>query len=947
MYVNRFILLSFLCVHICLSPRLYGSASRGPLSPAAATRAMLQLMPNERGFLTKLKSLVKAGADVNAKNKRGMSVLHRVAFFGSPAAAQFIVDNAGDMSLLGTFSQTPLFLAIYSDNDEVARVLMGKDVDPNFLDSNNMTPLLYALEHDSPRVAKILITRGASLDVTNKKGQTPLHLVKDKGLAQLILAKGGDPDAQDKMGMTPLHYAADFDNRPVAKLLVSASKDVNIQGGNDKLTPLHYVRSAELAELILKNGGDPNVRASNGQTSLHWVKHQAVARVVVMYGGDLNAEDVYGRTPMDYTSTKELVHALVLLGADPEKSYAWRQKENKKNSNKEAQTKGNKNKDAAEHPTKSMYNNQRNSTKAQGQPDFLTNLNAPAGDKTRNPIIGRQQELAQVTNALRRKGMRGTVLVGDAGVGKTALVEGLAYMLANDELPELAGREIYALDVGSMWGHPENKYVGQLHSRVNDALKFIAADPDKRILFIDEIHQLLGGGFVSNMGSPPITDILKPYLGRGDIQLIGTTTHDEYQRIIAGDRAIVDRLLRIDIDEPSAEETLTILHGIKTDYEQHYGIAIADTALQAAVNLSHRYLASQQQPRKAITLLDEASSAIPHDAQRLTKKHLATIVAEKIGIPAATILKSKNKKIAELLPALQKQIYGQDHALQEVNSSLAIAFADLADETQPMAAFMFGGPTGVGKTETAKEMARHLFDSEDNFIFADMSGYKHPTSVIALTERLTRAVKAKPHAVILLDEIEKAHPEVQHLLLQLLDEGRLTDSHQRQVDFTNTIIVLTTNSKRIYRDFAPELLNRLDKIITYRKLSPNVSMRLVQKQLDALNLNRGLRDKKITVSLSAAAIKIIADAGYSQEFGARAMARVFDQLVKYPLADGINSGVVTSGQDYRIDLQHTGKKQIEVSIILNDEVVLEVSVKAQGDALQDERDMYYRREKIL
>ena len=320
MYVNRFILLSFLCLHICLSARLHGSASRGPLSPAAATRAMLQLMPNERGFFTKLKSLVKAGADVNAKNKPGMSVLHRVALFGgSPAAAQFIVDNAGDTSLLGTFSQTPLFLAIYSDNDEVARVLMGKDVDPNFLDSNNMTPLLYALAHDSPRVAKILIARGASLDVTNERGQTPLHLVKDKGLAQLILAKGGDPDAQDKMGMTPLHYAAEFDNRPVAKLLVSASKDVNIQGGNDKLTPSYYVKSAELAELILKKGGDPNVRASNGQTPLHWIKHQAVVRVFAMYGGDLNAEDVYGRTPMDYADTKEFVHALILLGADHEK----------------------------------------------------------------------------------------------------------------------------------------------------------------------------------------------------------------------------------------------------------------------------------------------------------------------------------------------------------------------------------------------------------------------------------------------------------------------------------------------------------------------------------------------------------------------------------------------------------------------------------------------------
>ena len=233
-------------------------------------------------------------------------------------------------------------------------------------------------------------------------------------------------------------------------------------------------------------------------------------------------------------------------------------------------------------------------------------------------------------------------------------------------------------------------------------------------------------------------------------------------------------------------------------------------------------------------------------------------------------------------------------------------------------------------------MAQHLFDREDNLITADMSGYKHPTSVVALTELLTRAVKAKPHSVILLDEIEKAHPEVQHLLLQLLDEGRLTDSRQRQVDFTNTIIVLTTNSKRVERDFVPELLNRFDKIITYRKLDNRVSLRLVQKQLD--ELNRGLREKKITISLSDTAQQIIAATGYSQEYGARAMARVFAQLVKYPLAHGINHGVVTSGKNYSIDLQRTGNTRMKASLTIDDELLLEVPVSTREQALDKKNE---------
>ena len=568
------------------------------------------------------------------------------------------------------------------------------------LTHHGMTPLLYALEYDSHKVAKSLIARGASLNVTNRGGLAPLHLVTDKGLAELILEKGGNPNALSKNGMTPLHFAVGHDNRAVTKLLLDAGSNPNARGGQSGMTPLHHAKSAEVAEIVIKSGGDPNASNYMGMTPVHTIGDAKIVKIFAERGGNLNATDKKGNTPLTYARQPldfKRVEALVLFGADPHlipvgKTSAEGQASSNRADQQTQQDKKNRDSQAKTYTT----------TKSAEQPDFLTNLNELARDTERNPMIGRQQELAQVTNALRRKGMKGTVLVGDAGVGKTAMVEGLAYLLANDELPELAGREIFSLDVGSMWGHQENKYVGQLHTRVNNALKFIAAEPDQRILFIDEIHQLLGGGQVSESGSPPITDILKPYLGRGDMQLIGTTTHDEYQRIIEGDRAIVDRLLRIDIDEPSAEETLTILRGIKADYEEHHDIVIADTALQAVVGLSNRYMASQHQPRKAITLLDEASAAMPHEARRLSKKHIATIVAEKIGIPVATILKSKNEKVAELLPALQQQIYGQDRALTEVSSSLAIAFADLVDETRPLAAVLLAGADGRGQDRDGK-----------------------------------------------------------------------------------------------------------------------------------------------------------------------------------------------------------------------------------------------------
>ena len=562
------------------------------------------------------------------------------------------------------------------------------------------------------------------------------------------------------------------------------------------------------------------------------------------------------------------------------------------------------------------------------RPDYLVNLNETMRDND-GLMIGREREIERITNALKRKGMKGIVLVGEPGVGKTAIVEELARRIVEGSLPKLADREIFVLDVGSMWGAEESKYVGQVHKRVNDALQFIAAKPNERVLFIDEIHQLLGGGRVTMEGSaPPITDIFKPALARGDLCCIGATTHEEYQTYIEKDRAIKDRLLRIDIDEPSVEDTLIILRVIKESHEKYHSIVITDEALLAVVDLSNRYLPADKQPRKAVQLLDEVAAAFANrDDIALRKEHIATAIAEKISLPVETILKNKNDKAAEVLSALQANIFGQEHVHAEITQVLLIALLGITDENRPLASFLFVGPTGTGKTATAQVLARTLFDREDNLIAVNMGAYKSPEAIGALSMLLTRAVKAKPYAVILLDEVDKAHPAVQHLLLQLLEEGRLADSRQRQVDFRNTIVVATTNSHNPQLDFAAEILNRFDRTFTYRQLDDQAIVRLVQKQLD--EFNHVLKDRQISLTLSDAAVNILAQRGYSQASGAREMRRVFDQLIKYPVAAGINRAVITSDNHYHYHVNlssHNNSTEVQVVISAEDKVLLELTL---------------------
>ena len=469
------ILVSFLCLNACLTQLLHGSAQRGPLSPKEATRAMLKLMPNEKGFLTKLKSLIKAGADTSAKNKKDRTMLDEVALRGgSAAAAKLLIDNSS-MTKADDFRKTTLFFAIYTDNVGVAAVVAAAEDDDELsrLDNDGKAPLHYALEYGGAKMVEALLEHGANPKVTtndsttllhlvndaktaafiiakggdfnaaNDFGQTPMHHVGDAKMAALLIDKGGDPNAEDEYGRTPLHTAVQQDRYEVAKLLIEKGSDPNARNNYGK-TPLHYVKNAEMAALLIKKGSDPNARDDKDETPLHKIRDAKSVRIFEQHGADLNARDERGKTPLDHVINSgseyigEYAEALKLLGAET--------------SDKRGEDNASNN-DSSTSSSNDNYGNNTSSEKKLEQPDYLSNLTEQARTKNNPPFIGRERELEQVVNSLRRKGMRGTVLVGDPGVGKTAIVEALAHMLAEGELPELAGREIFALDVGTMWGH--------------------------------------------------------------------------------------------------------------------------------------------------------------------------------------------------------------------------------------------------------------------------------------------------------------------------------------------------------------------------------------------------------------------------------------------------------------------------------------------------------------
>ncbi len=562
---------------------------------------------------------------------------------------------------------------------------------------------------------------------------------------------------------------------------------------------------------------------------------------------------------------------------------------------------------------------------------YAANLNQLAIDGKIDPLIGRELEIERTVQILSRRRKNNPLYVGEAGVGKTALAEGLARMIVEERVPDvLLDSTIYALDMGTLIAG--TKYRGDFEKRLKGVIAELAKDPGA-ILFIDEIHTVIGAGAASG-GVMDASNLIKPVLANGEMRCIGSTTYSEYRGIFEKDHALARRFQKIDVPEPSIEETVAILKGLKTRFEEHHGIIYEPAALEAAADLAAKHINDRQLPDKAIDVIDEAGASlrlVPADEreERVTVEKIQSIVSKIARIPPKSVSASDKDVMRTLERDLKLVIYGQDKAISALAAAIKMSRSGLNDEDRPIGSFLFAGPTGVGKTEVTRQLAMILGVELIRF---DMSEYMERHTVSRLIGAppgyvgfdqgglLTEAVNKNPHAVVLLDEIEKANPEVFNLLLQVMDHGTLTDNNGRKADFRNVVLVMTTNAGAqemsrasigfthqdhstdgmsiIKKTFAPEFRNRLDTIIQFASLDETSVLRVVDKLVVELEAKLGSND--VTVELDDSARQWIADRGYDPKMGARPMARVIQDYIKRPLADELLFGRLAEGGHVRI-----------------------------------------------
>ncbi len=559
---------------------------------------------------------------------------------------------------------------------------------------------------------------------------------------------------------------------------------------------------------------------------------------------------------------------------------------------------------------------------------FTVNLLERARQGKIDPLIGRTLELTRITQVLCRRRKNNPIFVGDPGVGKTALAEGLALRIHRGEVPELLrGFEIFALDMGALLAG--TKFRGDFEERLKAVLNALAKKP-KSILFIDEIHTVVGAGATSG-GSLDASNILKPVLASGDLRCIGSTTFEEYKNLFDKDRALSRRFQKIDINEPTVEETVEILRGLKGQYEAHHRVTYTEEALRAAAELSARHINYRHLPDKAIDVIDEVGAYLrlhPREDRRISLTDIEAVVASIARIPARSVSASDRQLLKHLDRDLKRKVFGQDPAIDALCRSILRARAGLGHPEKPVGSFLFTGPTGVGKTEVAKQLAAQM---GVEFIRFDMSEYMEKHSVSRLIGAppgyvgfdqgglLTDAMVKNPYAVLLLDEIEKAHPDLFNILLQVMDHGILTDNNGRKADFRNVVLIMTSNAgaremsanpigfgnielahakQAVEKTFSPEFRNRLDATISFRHLDERIMLKVVDKFL--AELQERLREKNVTVSLSAGARSWLARRGYDSVYGARPLGRLMQTEISDVIATEILFGRLSRGGGIRI-----------------------------------------------
>ncbi|MDJ0608622.1 MAG: ATP-dependent Clp protease ATP-binding subunit ClpA [Kiloniellales bacterium] len=565
---------------------------------------------------------------------------------------------------------------------------------------------------------------------------------------------------------------------------------------------------------------------------------------------------------------------------------------------------------------------------------YCVDLNQKARSGKIDPLIGREQEIERTIQVLCRRTKNNPLYVGDPGVGKTAIAEGLARRIVAGEVPAvLKDSTIFALDMGSLLAG--TRYRGDFEERLKAVIGELEGQ-ENAVLFIDEIHTVIGAGATSG-GAMDASNLLKPALQSGTLRCIGSTTYKEYRNYFEKDRALVRRFQKIDINEPSIDDAIKILKGLKPYYEEHHKVRYTGDALKAAVELASRYINDRRLPDKAIDVIDEVGASqmlVPESKRRKTigVKEIEAVVAKIARIPPKSVSKDDRDVLKNLRRDLKTMVFGQDQAIDALTDSIKLARAGLREPEKPIGSYLFSGPTGVGKTEVARQLAMSMGIELTRF---DMSEYMERHSVSRLIGAppgyvgfdqgglLTDAIDQNPHGVLLLDEIEKAHPDLFNILLQVMDHGKLTDHNGKTVDFRNVILIMTTNAgaaelakpaigfgrgqregddeEAINRMFSPEFRNRLDAVIAFRSLTPDIMSHIVDKFV--IELEAQLADRNVTIELSSEAREWLASKGYDPQFGARPLARVIQEYIKKPLAEELLFGKLAKGGVVRVNIK--------------------------------------------
>ena len=914
----------------------------------------------------------------------------------------FAKPSPGQMTMLREM-KSAMRLAVYSgDMQSVVHMLQGTQIPLNsqLLTTNEGRSLLhFAIFGRANRMNTIqnLLSLGHVVDVVDDAGVTPLQQSSAIGnlpVTQLLLKNGGEIDRKDYRGDSAVNLAtlwnfspplADFfrnntknhgQSTPIIKeyiirqlsdegiglLATNADNERSIDSLNAedqkkfiRLALEQYDRAAialaiasstisqrhldaflhravwendiALVVRLLEKGADPNaVHGTHGGNTLHTVAETGlihIADLLIKKGASNDHRNNNDELAVDLAlGLDDVGMARILLHEDiAELQRIYYEK-----------------KPAGYEGLIIPLPESRTPYTLEDQPDFLINLNQLAQEGKLDPAIARDEEMLAILEILGRRRKNNPILLGEAGVGKSAIVEGLATNIVAGDVPEeMRDKVIYSLDIGALTAG--TKYVGAIEERLQELTWFFKEHADQAILFIDEVHQIVGSG-----GANSIANFLKAPLARGELHCIGATTHRDYQRFIIGDPALERRFMPVPIEEPSEKDTITMLNGVKKIFEDYHGLNISKEAIEAAVRLSTN-ISDRNQPDKSIDLIDAAAASLQFDKKRTTvrPRDVARVISKQLKIPIQKIMQDKQQKILQIGAYLKSQIFGQDRAIDQLTEIFEVAYAGINDPNRPLLSVLLKGPTGVGKTETAIEVGKFLFDSNDetkHLIRIDLSEYSQEHEVAKLTGAppgyvgyddggvLTSAVKANPYAVILFDEIDKAHPTFFKSLLQILGSARLTDGHGNTIDFRNTIVIITTNADKIDRHFPPSFLGRLDAVIDYRELKGETIKLLINKEL--AELNSRLKEKGITLTLGDKIIEqLLNKTNVEQEntrrigfepdlptqttrkpiYGARQLKTIFSQIVSRPVARLILHGKTSSGK-YTVELNEDNEAEL-------------------------------------